>query len=319
MKLLVAIVLGLGLLAAFTLWRAARHEARAETAFPPEGRIVQVDGHRVHAVVMEPDDAAAPDLVLIHGASGNLRDFTFALVPMLARHYRVIAFDRPGLGHTERIRGKVATIDRQAALLQRAAAQLGAERPLVLGHSYGGAVALAWAVRHPQALSGLVTLSAASHPWETGLSTYYRLLSHPLLGPLVTPLLTAYVPDARVEDAVAEVFAPDPVPKGYLAHFGAGLTLRRQSLRANAMQRASLLAEIEALAPLYHRIDVPTEIVHGTADTTAGVAIHSQPLARAVAGANLTRLPGTGHMPHHAKPNAVAAAVHRAAARAGLR
>jgi pimeloyl-ACP methyl ester carboxylesterase len=305
-------------LAAFWGWsqhRARAHEARAEAAFPPEGQIITVNGHPVHAVVM----GTGPDLVLIHGASGNTRDMTFDLAPRLAQDYRVIVLDRPGLGYTPRINRTGATITQQAALLQEAAAQLGADRPIVLGHSYGGAVALAWAVTRPDHTSALVDVAGAAKPWDTGLSTYYRVLSHPVLGPLVIPLLTAFVPDSRVEEAVQEIFMPQEPPAGYMEHIGAGLTLRRHSLRANALQRANLLSEIEALHPRYAEITVPVEIVHGTADTTVGVSIHSEPLAAQIKDAHLTVLDGIGHMPHHSAPEAVIAAIHRAATRAGLR
>ncbi len=307
-----AAVLGL---AALTWWKARAHEARAEAAFPPTGQFLTVGGNRVHAVVM----GSGPDVVLIHGASGNTRDLTFSLAPRLAQNYRVIVFDRPGLGYSHRLNGAGATLREQAALLQGAAAQLGAEAPIVVGHSYGGAVALAWAVHHPRALSGLVTLAAASHPWDTGLSTYYKVLSHPVAGPLTIPFLTAFVHDERVEKAVAVVFEPDPVPEGYLKHFGAGLTLRYNSMRANALQRANLLSEIEALHRRYPEISVPTEILHGSADTTVGLSIHSEPLARAVPAARMTVLNGIGHMPHHADEDAVVQAIDLAATRAGLR
>ena len=103
--------------------------------------IVEVSGHRVHYV----EKGNGPPLVLIHGASGNLRDWTYRAVDQLSRRYRVIAFDRPGMGYTPRIDSDGASIFEQAALLSAASRQLGAERPIVLGHSYGGAVALAWA------------------------------------------------------------------------------------------------------------------------------------------------------------------------------
>lgn len=309
----------LGLLlagAVLLVWVKARaHEARTEAAFPPEGRIVTVDGHQVHAVVM----GQGPDLVLIHGSSGNTRDMTFSLAPALSEAFRVIVIDRPGLGYTDRIDRTGASIARQAGLISAAARELGAERPIVLGHSYGGAVALAWAVNHPDRLSGLVALAAPSHPWQSGLSTYYRLLSNPVLGRLAIPLITAFVPDARVAREVAQVFAPDAMPAGYLAHFGPGLALRRASLRANALQRAGLLGEIEALAPRYGEIGVPTEILHGTADSTVGLSIHAEPLAAAIPGARLTRLEGAGHMIQHSEEAAVVAAVARVARRAGLR
>jgi len=319
MKLTLILLLAAAALAALTLWKARAHEARAEAEWPPRGQFVTVEGHRVHAVVTGPEDGSAPDLVLIHGASGNTRDMTFALAPALARHYRVIVLDRPGLGYSERIGSGGATITQQAALLQAAAAQLGATHPIVLGHSYGGAVALAWAVTRPGTLAALVSVAGAAKPWHSPLPTLYRLLSHPVFGPLAAPVLTAFVPDSYVENAVAEIFAPQAAPEGYLAYVGAALTLRRATLRENALQRANLLAEIEALHPRYAEIAIPVEIVHGTADTTVGLSIHARPLADQVPGAALSTLDGVGHMPHHAAPDAVIAAIHRATARAGLR
>ncbi|TDK47497.1 alpha/beta hydrolase [Antarcticimicrobium luteum] len=300
---------------AVTLWRAARAEARAEASHPPGGRLIEVDGVTVHAEVM----GDGPDVVLIHGASGNARDMTFALAPLLAERYRVIVFDRPGLGYTDRIGAGGASIADQAALLVRAARALGADRPVVMGQSYGGAVALAWAVHHPEALSALVPVSAASHPWETPLDLFYRITSSPLGQALAVPALTAWVPNGKVDRELAAVFAPQPVPEGYSKHFGPGLTLRRESLRANAVQRATLLDEIRALAPHYPRISVPTEIVHGTADSTVDPMLHSENLARRVPGARLTWLEGIGHMPQHVAAPDVAAAIDRAARRAGLR
>ncbi|MCA0872115.1 alpha/beta hydrolase [Seohaeicola saemankumensis] len=296
-------------------WRAARHEARALSRHPPQGQILDIDGVQVHAVTM----GNGPDVVLIHGSSGNTRDMTFRLAPLLADRYRVIIFDRPGLGYTDRINQTGASIRQQADLLVRAAGELGAERPIVMGQSYGGSVALAWAVHHPDSLLALVPVAAASNPWTTPLDPLYRVTSSPLGSALVVPMLTAFVTDTRVEQAMIGVFAPQAVPEGYIEHFGAGLTLRRTSLRANAMQRAQLLDQITELQPRYGEISVPTEIVHGTADDTVNFSLHSENLARQIPGAVLTPLPGIGHMPQHVAAPDVAAAIDRAAARAGLR
>ena len=314
-KLIIVVAVLLGGLALVTQYRAARNEARAEAAYPREGHMLDVDGTQVHAVVM----GDGPDVVLIHGASGSTRDMTFALAPALAQNYRVIVLDRPGLGWTTRLNSDGASIAEQAALLSAAAAQLGADSPIVVGQSYGGAVALAWAVNHPDQLSALVTLAAASHPWNTPLDTLYRVNSSTLGSALVVPLITAFVSPDRVESAVNGVFTPQNAPNGYSDHFGPGMTLRRHSLRENALQRANLLDEIRALSPLYPQITVPTEVLHGTADDTVSLSIHSEPLARRVPGAVLTRLVGIGHMPHHVALTDVTAAVDRAASRAGLR
>lgn len=308
----------LGCAALFALTTACTadfRETRAEEEFPPEGQFLTVNGARVHFVTK----GSGPDIVLIHGASGNLRDFTFSLVDKLAGRYRVTAFDRPGLGYTDRINPNGTTIIQQANLLADASAQLGLQKPMVLGQSYGGAVALAWAVERPEALSALVLVAAASNPWTSDLSTFYQVTSNDLGSAVVVPALTAYVPNSVVRSAIEDVFKPQEPPPGYAEHIGAPLTLRRDTLRANADQRANLLDEIKALHTRYGSIDVPTEIIHGDADTTVGLSIHSIPLSKQIRGANLTVLPGIGHMPHHVAEPEVIAAIDRAAARAGLR
>ncbi|MEX0319692.1 MAG: alpha/beta fold hydrolase [Ruegeria sp.] len=315
MRIAIILLILVALFWGVVLWRAARHEARAEAAFPPVGQLLDVDGTQVHALVI----GSGPDVVLIHGSNGNTRDMTFALAPALADRYRVIIFDRPGLGFSDSFDPDGESIREQADLLKRAADQLGASAPILVGHSYGGAVALAWAVHHPDSLSALVPVSAASNPWTTPLDPLYRVTSHPLGSAIAVPLITAFVPDTYVTQALGPVFEPQTVPEGYSAHFGSGLTLRRGSLRANALQRRNLLDEIKALQPRYGEIKVPTEILHGTADDTVNADLHSVNLSRQIPGAALTLLDGIGHMPQHVAAPDVAAAIDRAAARAGLR
>jgi len=311
-NLFIFLIIAVVTLTGATLFKARNNERLAEASYPPDGQFVDVEGVQVHAVVR----GTGPDLILIHGSSGSTRDFTFSLLDRLATNYRVIAFDRPGLGYTEMIESP--TIARQAALLQKAAAQLGAEKPIVLGQSYGGSVALAWAVNHPDNLAALVALATPSQVWTTPLSGFYRTMSHPIAGPVFAAGLAAWVSEERVTQAVESVFAPQTAPEGYGSYFGPRLTLRRSSLRANAVQRANLLDEIKALSKRYHRISAPTEILHGDVDTTVGLDIHSRPLSQQIEAANLTILPGIGHMPHHAAEDDIIAAIHRAANRAGL-
>lgn len=315
MKLVLILLLLVAVFWGVTLWKAARHEARAQAEYPPLGQFVSVNGVRLHIL----QAGQGPDIVLIHGASGNMRDFTLDLVGRLTDRYRVTVVDRPGLGHSDRLDRDGATIFEQADILVAAMGQLGVTRPLVLGHSYGGAVALAWATRHPEATAGLILLAAASNPWEGPLSTYYKVLSHPLGQVLAVPVLTAWVPDHVVTDTIAQVFAPQPTPQGYAAYIGAGLTLQRRALRENALQRASILDEVRQMVPDYAQIDLPVEILHGDADTTVWPDIHSEPLSRQIAGARYVVMHGVGHSPHHAEPDTVIAAIDRAATRAGLR
>jgi len=295
--------------------RASVREAWADHAYPPTGQFVTVAGKRVHAVV----SGQGPDLVLIHGASGNTRDYTFALAGRLADSFRVIAFDRPGLGWSEGLGDAGISPAAQADHLRAAAAQLGVRRPLVLGHSYGGAVALAWGLAAPQATAGLVVVSGATMPWPEPLDWFFTLTSHRLSAPVAVPLLTAFAPLSRLDHDIASIFRPDPVPPGYSEYVGAGLTLRRASLHSYARQVAGLKACLQAMVQHYPGLTLPVELVHGDADTVVPLAVHSQELAQLLPDATLTVLAGAGHMPHHTHASDVIAAIHRAAARAGLR
>ncbi|WP_212523125.1 alpha/beta hydrolase [Actibacterium sp. MT2.3-13A] len=287
----------------------------ATERFPPTGKMLTVNGHRVHVHVSDP----RPPVILIHGAGGNSRDFTFSLTARLQDRYHVYAFDRPGLGHTPPLHHHGETPEEQAAFLDSAAADLGIGPAVIVGHSYGGAVALAWAMNHPARVAAVVVLAGAVNPWGGELGLLYRAAASWTGGLVAVPLIAALAPRSLVSQALHEVFAPQSPPEGYEDYIGAELTLRPESLRANARQVHGLNAALHRQAPRYPSIAAPVEILHGTADRIAPIATHARPLARAIAQAHLVELPGIGHMPHHAAPDATVAAIDRAAARAGLR
>lgn len=295
--------------------RATAREAAAEVAFPPTGRLIDVHGTMVHADIT----GQGPDLVLIHGASGNSRDFTFALAQRLAKDYRVIAFDRPGLGWTEDLGEDGVSPLLQARLLQSAAHELGVTRPIVVGHSYGGAVAMAWGLTDTPDVAALVILSGATMPWPGGLGAFYAVTGSRIGGATVIPAITAFASPAQAGAVIDSIFAPAPPPPGYADYVGAALTMRRESLRANARQVSGLKPYVTRMATEYPKLTLPVEILHGTADTIVPAQIHAIPLSRLLPNAQLTLLDGVAHMPHHTHPDAVIAAIDRAAIRAGLR
>lgn len=301
--------------AVLTERRATDREQAAEAAFPPTGQLLQVDGTTVHAHVQ----GSGPDLVLIHGASGNTRDFTFALVDRLAQDYRVIAFDRPGLGWTDDLGARGISPLEQARLLQSAADQLGVRRPIVMGHSYGGSVAMAWGLTDTPDVAALVIVSGATMPWPGGLGPFYAVTGTRLGGATLVPAITAFVSPERAEAVVDGIFAPGPAPEGYAEYVGVALSMRRHSLRANGQQVWGLKPYVTRMSEEYPKLNLPVEIVHGTADTTVPADIHAIPLSKLLPDAQLTLLPDVAHMPHHTNPEAVIDAIHRAAIRAGLR
>ncbi|MEM9968138.1 MAG: alpha/beta hydrolase [Pseudomonadota bacterium] len=302
--------------------RATRRERRIAQTHPPEGEIVSIDGVPIHYRVL----GSGPDLVLLHGANGNMKDFTLHFAQRLTDRYRVILFDRPGLGWTGRPTGYGGAWNTaeespasQAKLLQRAADQIGAHKPIILGHSFGGIVALAWAQSRPETTRGLVLVSGVAEPWPGKLGWTYRVMGSTLGTAFFVPLITAFLPKRYLVKSVADVFAPQKPPKGYKAHVGPALSIRRSTLRANAQQVNALRPHVVEMQKDYAALRLPIEMIHGDVDTIVPLEIHARVLMQDVPNGALTILPGVGHMPHHVAPEAVEAAIDRAAARAGLR
>ena len=295
--------------------------ARIEAMYPAEGQFVDVDGRNIHVVVR----GQGPDLVVIHGAGGNYRDLASALGSDLTDRYRVFFVDRPGHGWSDRLgpayEGTFNALGEspaeQARVLSEAVSRLGARDPIVLGYSYGGAVAMAWALEHPA--SALVILSGVTLPWPGEIDITYRLLGHPLGGAFLAPVVAAYVPESYVRSVFANAFDDNDPSAGRFAQAGIPLATRLVTLRANNQQVRTLKPHVIAQSQLYGRIELPIELVHGDADESVFLSVHSEPLSQRMPNARLTVLQDMGHMPHHLVPGAVIAAVDRAAARAGLR
>ena len=299
-------------LAALTLARATARTRMIDRESPPIGQILNVNGHKVHALTK----GAGPDLILLHGASGNLRDF-LPQIDLLAPHYRVTAFDRPGLGWSDEVPdGAHLTV--QANQLSAAATALNIQNPLIVAHSYGASVAIAWALHAPLKPRALVAISAPSMPWTGGLDLWYRLNSNPVTRALIVPLAAAFVPRRHIDSILADVFAPFPIPDFYLTHGGPHLATRPTSLRCNAAQVNALHADITAMLPHYATLNLPIELIHGALDHIVPNAIHAAAFAPHLPDAHLTVIPDAGHTPHHSHTAEVLELIHRAATR-GLR
>lgn len=290
-------VFAAGPVAALTgLGHLTRRKAReAEQSHPPLGGLVDIDGTRAHFT----REGQGPAVILIHGAGGNVRDFTFELTAKISRTNEVITFDRPGHGYTDPMHPNGETLAEQAHLLHQAALKLGITKAIVCGYSFGGSVALEWALQEPEFVQGLMLISAVTHPWPGGIGLLFGASAHVLTAPFIVPAIAAFTPESLVSKTLASVFSPQEPPKGYLDYIGAGLSLRAHSIKANARQVAKLKSQVTEMAARYPSLSMPVEILHGTKDRTIYAKLHAEKLNQDVVHSNLTTLPCIGHSPHH--------------------
>jgi len=304
---LVVLVAGFGGLFAYTLWFGSKTEAR----FPPLGEFVEVEGTRFHYVTR----GEGVPVVLVHGASGNMRDFANSILDDVARSHKVIAFDRPGHGWSER--GPLEDVHDpavQARLINGALKKLGVSDHILLGHSWGGAVAMAYAVNHPEDLLGLIPLAGATYPWTGGVAWYHDLVRLPVLGGVFLNTLMVPAGQSLKEPGVVGNFFPDTAPEGFSDSIGLDLLFRPGNFRNNSQDVRNLKSALARQSEKYTDVNVPTIIIHGGGDRSVGFTIHSEPLHAAIEGSELIRLRATGHMPHYARPDIVLDAINRLAA-----
>jgi pimeloyl-ACP methyl ester carboxylesterase len=255
------------------------------------------------------EQGAGPSVVLVHGASGNLRDMTLSLAERLAAQHRVLAFDRPGYGYSERPTGPWPDPTVQASCLRDALARLGVERPVLVGHSWAGALVLAYALAWPREVRGVVAISPASHPWPGGVVAYRVAAQLPLLGSLLARTLAWPLGQRMADAALRSTFHPDLPPEGYRQACGIDLLFRPHQFRADAQDVGRLSAFLVEQSARYAELATPLTILTGTRDGIVSPRRHAHALHAQVPGSRLVVVDGAGHALHHAHAATVAAEI----------
>ena len=267
------------------------------------GQFVSVNGLRLHYV----SRGSGRPVVFIHGNPGSHQDYSMTVLGDVARTYRAFAFDRPGHGYSERQNGRSTTVEVQSRLLRDALRELKIERPIIVGHSWGGAVALAMALQHEDELSGLVLLAPAAYPSRS--SQWWAALPHtPLLGTVflkaLTPLIGRHIIKVNLRDA----YHPEPLQEEYL-QAAELLWTKPEQVKACAHDDRSLNDSLNRLSSRYAEIQLPVVIVTGDSDLLLKAEEQADRLHRTIRGSELIRLPRTGHQIPHTHPESVIEAI----------
>jgi pimeloyl-ACP methyl ester carboxylesterase len=288
---LVASAVAIGTLAAIAL--VNRHLAKkAENDNPPAGRFLDVNGVRLHYV----ERGAGDPLILLHGNGSMIQDFeSSGLIDLAAKDFRVIVFDRPGFGHSDRPRNVVWTPDAQAELIKRALARLGVSNALVLGHSWGASVAVALALKYPDLVRGLVLASGYYFPNARPDVVVMAAPSLPLIGDILSHTLSPLISRAMWPLMMAKVFGPRSVPKKFKA-FPKEMALRPSQIRASAAESALMIPDAFHFRDKYADLKMPVIIIAGEQDKLVDIDTQSARLHSNISQSRFHRFPENGHM-----------------------
>src|SRR2546421_1233393 len=262
-------------------------------------KFVTIDGARLHFV---PKGGGGP-VFLIHGNPGSCEDWNRVYEPLSAR-YRAISFDRPGHGHSDRPNHRDLTVEAQAEILCNALDELQVNCPILVGHSWGAALALAFALQYPRDVAGLVLLAPAAYLSDDGVSFISKLPAIPIIGDLINFALSPLIAASVVRSDLKKAFSPDDVPPHYLRSVLSEWT-RPRKVKWYSVDDALLNESLPAVSSRYQEILAPMAIVTGDSDLIIPSDQNAHRLHQSLPGSHLKVLSRTGHQIPFTNPSAV--------------
>jgi pimeloyl-ACP methyl ester carboxylesterase len=308
--ILVAILCALVLLVLALVIFTLNISRRVEAAFPPRGAFMEIDGQRIHYL---DSGGTGPAIVMIHGLAGNMLNFSYVL-ERLTKDFRVVAIDRPGSGYSTRPARISATLGTQAQTVATLIRALGLKRPLLVGHSLGGALALAIALDHPDCAGGLALLSPLTRT-QAEVSPVFRTLgiASPLLRRIVAMTLATPMRLLRRDSALKLVFGPDAVPKDFAAKGGGLLGLRSQAFINTSRDFVAVMHDhLPAMIARYGTLTIPLGMLFGTGDHILDYRLQGEAMKADCPALDLELIEG-GHMLLATKPEQAEAVIRRVA------
>lgn len=300
-RVVLAVVAGLAVVVAIFNWTWGDLPDEPE----PTGSFTAVDGLRIRYLE---HPGADPAVVLVHGMPGTADDFDAVTAQLSGRH--TIAVDRPGYGYST---GGRRSFDGQVAALHDLLDRLGIERPIIVGHSWGGTVALAYADRHPDAVRGLVLVAAAAAgdrvpAFERAQARAVQALTLPVVRAVADATFSQALRRVAAEQGEREAFAPDPVDPRYERKLLA-VTMQPDDLATLADEQLGANDALERLDERLRTIAAPAVVIQGRGDRLVDRS-YGRRLAATLPRARLVLVPG-GHMVPYVHPDVVARGVER--------
>ncbi|WP_432711184.1 alpha/beta fold hydrolase [Paraburkholderia acidicola] len=264
---------------------------RVDQALPAQGKFVDIGADRIHYI----DRGNGPPIVFIHGLSGQLRNFAYLPLQELEQTNRVIVLDRPGSGNSTRGAGSSAGIAAQAQTIARFIEALGLHKPVIVGHSLGGAIALAIGLNHPRSVGRLALIAPLTHMMAPPRVFAQLVIASSWVRAIVSVTLAVPLGIRHGPAALKAVFAPEVAPKDFAMKGGGLLGLRPRGFRTASSDLVAVNDDLPSLERRYAALRMPVDVLYGRGDEILDWRHHGEALTHKVSHAALHLVDG-GHM-----------------------
>ena len=265
---------------------------KIENKYPPLGYFKNIDGYNIHYT----DIGSGQPIVLLHSQPANERQFD-VLKSKLKENYRVISIDRPGMGYSEGPNENSSErLFIQAEIISKLLQEITDEKSIVVGHSYGGALALSLALHEEKNLKKLILVNTASHPWKgDGVWLPFKIITNPLIGKIFSRTYAMIYGKSVIDRSADDNFPNNKPTPGFINRVGAELTLRPATLESYALDAINLKSALSKQFRNYENLSIPVTILAGVGDRVTPNKTHSFQLHKDIKHSKLIELNNVEH------------------------
>ena len=269
------------------------------------GKKVEINGRMIRYY----QTGNSENVFFIHGAMGSIEDWE-TLYPLLKDKYRVIAFDRPGMGFSE-IEKDDYTLDGNAKIARDIIKKLDLKDVIIVGHSYGGAIALRMAINYDANIKGYLLLAPIGYEIDDPNAGFFttKMISIPIYGEGLLVFLGPLIGGRKVEKNLFRYMKGDEAlfPENFIP-FRKELWNKPISMATRARQSDNYNTEIVKYSNKYSGIKHSVSIIVGNKDREQ-LMLQNDRLAREIPNCKYVKLKSINHYIQYVRPNEVVKAL----------
>ena len=279
---------------------------KIKLSIPKFGKITTLKDAEIHWY----ETGHGRPIIMLHGLAGNLRNFTYALTDKLNQDFRVISIDRAGCGWSKRSRPESATLHEQARIISEFIKKEKIEKPLIVGHSLGGAIALTLALEHKDKISGLALICPVTQMIDD-IPDIFRFLniSNKWFRVFLAYTLSSLIGILTREKSFKTAFSPEPVCNNFAIKGGGDFALSSNSFIKTSEDLTFAISSAPSVVGRENELKLPIGVLFGEDDEILDAKLHGEKFSE-LTGAELKILPNKGHMLPLTEPEECAEFIH---------